>query len=1056
MTVAVAAIVPFPGLRPFQVQDTRVFFGRETQTDELLRRLRKQRFLAVVGTSGSGKSSLVRAGMLPALYGGFMVGAGGRWRIAVLTPGNAPLENLTDKLAVPDVLGAPDGDPALQRGIIRAVLSRGELGLVEAIRLARSRWSPDENVLVVVDQFEELFTFKGSRPIGAADEAAAFVKLLLNAATDDERIFVAITMRSDYVGDCAQFADLPEAISDGLFFVPRLTSAQLRDAITGPVKVAGGSISELLTGRLLNDVGDDPDQLPVLQHALMRTWDKSGAAKSMDVPVYESIGGMRKALNQHADEIYDALPSALQSVAEMLFRTLTDKSTNELGVRRPTTVGAAAAITGASADDIRRVADAYRADGVSLLMPPLETPHLADDTVLDISHESLMRKWERLQGWAEGEAESARTYRELAESAARHERGAEDFWRDPRLSRGLAWRDKERRLDGTPLNEAWGERYAPGFARAIAFLDDSTAERDAELARLNEGKRLAETQRRRIIAFAAAAVAAIFIVAVVLTLSNYRKAAAFVTEADVKANNTIAAADRQKNETLRQARADAAVVKADAAAKIKTAKEAIAHARKVERNAVAGERLANAGAKRAVETAQAAKSAAEAATIAMSGAVRSQERAQNLEQVATLIANALDKGRAPGLVLSIEATGRSLERKQKPPQQVPHALYQLLKTPIETRVIKPADGNSSSVNNLAIAPDGSLFAGRGDGSIARFTGDGRPIGVFPPKGESNAITALALGPAGHSMVAAIDDGRVALYRDLQKPPENLTSKPALSFGPARTVAFSPDGNSVVAGGAYGFAVWDVRVDPAVGQRYEGGAVDHVAFRPAGSSTACLIDFATSKFGEPPGPATRASLDSGTISYWSLVSPIIQRGEPYLVGRMSVNSMAFSPDGSELLYSSEAGLQTIDACSKRPLRFANEGGDTTVAFRPDGRYVAVAQRNAVRFKDGLGKASALQNVDRDDASSLFESPDPSVTVTAIAFADRSRFVTGSSDGVLRVWDSSVLDTPLPARGDTLGLLRVACRRLRTHPALIDAPKTDVHALRARNVCKAHGS
>ncbi|HEX5603361.1 MAG TPA: hypothetical protein VFX63_12460, partial [Pyrinomonadaceae bacterium] len=265
---------PFPGLRPFETDEYRLFFGREGQADELISRLSRARFLAVVGTSGSGKSSLIRAGLMPALRGGMMKGAGSGWRIAVMRPGGNPVGNLAAELAKKDVLseagmGLSDEE---SEAIIEATLRSGSLGILNVAREARL--GEHEKLLVVVDQFEELFRFRATHEGGSVDEASAFVKLLLEAAQQRElSIYIVLTMRSDFLGDCAQFQGLPEAINDGQYLIPRMTRDERRFAVTGPVGVTRGKISEPLINRLLNDVGDNPDQLPILQHALMRTWE---------------------------------------------------------------------------------------------------------------------------------------------------------------------------------------------------------------------------------------------------------------------------------------------------------------------------------------------------------------------------------------------------------------------------------------------------------------------------------------------------------------------------------------------------------------------------------------------------------------------------------------------------------------------------------------------------------------------------------------------------------------------------------------------------------------
>src|SRR5215213_5655391 len=254
---------PFPGLRPFEFDESHLFFGRDGQSEELLRKLGSTRFVAVVGTSGSGKSSLVRAGLLPDLFGGFISSAGSNWRVAVMRPSNDPLGNLSQALASTDVLGSPEGNPQLQATIIEATLRRGSLGLVEVVR--QNRMPRNENLLVLVDQFEELFRFERvTRDQQYHYAAASFVKLLLEAARQSEfAIYVVLTMRSDFLGDCSLFWGLPEAVNQGQYLIPRLTRDQRAQAITGPIAVCGGSVTQRLVNRLLNDMGDDFDQLPI-------------------------------------------------------------------------------------------------------------------------------------------------------------------------------------------------------------------------------------------------------------------------------------------------------------------------------------------------------------------------------------------------------------------------------------------------------------------------------------------------------------------------------------------------------------------------------------------------------------------------------------------------------------------------------------------------------------------------------------------------------------------------------------------------------------------------
>jgi energy-coupling factor transporter ATP-binding protein EcfA2 len=486
---------PFPGLRPFREEEEHLFFGRELQVDVMVDKLAQRRFLAVVGSSGSGKSSLVNCGLRPALHQGRMTSAGTSWRMAQFRPGNNPLAALAQALAEDGVLFRnfeERGLPLVE--IIDTTLRMSKRGLIDIYEQAG--FAKDVNLLVVVDQFEELLRYRqltdGPQPgdlwtngHGFSEEATAFVKLLLEQQQQkDCPIFVVLTMRSDFLGDCTQYAGLAEAINAGLYLVPRLTPEERRDAIVNPIRVQGAEIEPVLVTRLVNDVGDNPDQLSILQHALNRTWanwQQEGGKDPLALRHYEAIGTMAGALDAHAEESYAELastgmePSLRQRICEKLFQALTDKATDGRGVRRPTTLANLCALTEAMETEVVEVIELFRQPSRSFLMPPAGE-NLTAEKVIDISHESLMRVWERLKRWVEQEAEAAQTYRRLAESASLNARGEASTLRDPELTIYQNWQQKRQ------PNKAWAERYAAGFDSAMEFLQRSGAERDAELA----------------------------------------------------------------------------------------------------------------------------------------------------------------------------------------------------------------------------------------------------------------------------------------------------------------------------------------------------------------------------------------------------------------------------------------------------------------------------------------------------------------------------------------------------------------------------------------------
>ncbi|MFN8394383.1 MAG: hypothetical protein U0176_06895 [Bacteroidia bacterium] len=487
---------PYPGLRPFLRNENLIFFGREGQTDELIERMRRHHFLAVLGSSGSGKSSLVRAGLLPALEGGLMAGARPHWKMAVIRPGERPINRLACALA--DLVARPD-DPSYKiippTLMLETMLGSSSYGLKEAA--LGPILQPTENLLVVVDQFEEIFRFnEGGNDPTAMNEARAFVRLLLEASSSpDLPIYVVITMRSDFLGECPRFPQLPEAINAGQYLVPRLSRAQMREAITGPVAVFKEEIAPDLVIRLLNDIGDNPDQLPILQHALMRTWERHTPGQEISLADYESIGGMQNALNLHAEEIYSRLKDQeLGQVTEVMFKCLTELETEGKGIRRPCRLGEVCMSAGVNADQVKIVVEAFRASGCNFLMPPLGT-ELEPTTMLDISHESFMRLWLRLGDWVREEYRAAEEYQRLTAAAQDYKAGKVNLWRQPELGIALKWREI---LQPTA---AWAGRYPGNFAEAMSFLDESLSaweKEEADKAAMVEVQRKSEERRQTV------------------------------------------------------------------------------------------------------------------------------------------------------------------------------------------------------------------------------------------------------------------------------------------------------------------------------------------------------------------------------------------------------------------------------------------------------------------------------------------------------------------------------------------------------------------------------
>ena len=483
---------PFVGLRPFNSDEALLFFGRREQTIELLQQLYRTHFVALVGSSGCGKSSLVRAGLIPKLKAGFLVEERDQWLIATMKPGDAPLNNLADAL-----LGATTGtsNEAKRKALVAAIHTGDADAIIE--RLTPALTDSDANLLLLIDQFEELFRF-GLESGNAENraEATQFVDLML--ALSEQRqlpIYVVMAMRSDFLGDCDNFYGLPEAMNRSQYLIPRLTREQLRQAIEGPINLFDGSISPQLLERVLDDVGDKSDQLPPMQHALMRTWErwKFENARSgdpqVDIEHYEAIGRIEDALSKDAEAALMGMSDEHLKVTEWMFQALTDTDAYQRRIRRPLHLSEIVAITGASRERILEIIERFKSGGRSFLTVTAEA-----DSRIEISHESLIRQWERMKDWVTKEAAWRDLYLRLSHDAGVFEKSRDnkDLLKGSQLVSALEWQ-KEREP-----NTAWAHRYHPSaepneakglFHCTIDFLGESEKVRDAEVAEKNRRRK---------------------------------------------------------------------------------------------------------------------------------------------------------------------------------------------------------------------------------------------------------------------------------------------------------------------------------------------------------------------------------------------------------------------------------------------------------------------------------------------------------------------------------------------------------------------------------------
>lgn len=414
---------PYPGLRAFEDHEARIFFGRNRHIDEVLERLATSHFVPVLGPSGCGKSSLIRAGVIPALRAGRFYDAGTRWRVAIMRPEGSPIWNLAEALYRTTVEDDAPSDPMVIQKISSMLITDPD-GLANF--QSEFGYEEDENVLLLIDQFEELFNIE---KIGIVK---TFIDAILNIYQEKfSRIHCIITMRTDHLGECTRFTGLAEAINNTLYLTPTLTEEELREVVELPAIRFQSGLEDGLLDKILVDMEGEFDQLPLMQHIMRRMWDaikeRPEDSREFTLEMYEDFGCVGNTINHHAAQLVGELDKRKRKLVQMLFRQLTERREGATyqDVRRPALFKDIAAVSNLPSDkiteDLRSVVNRFRAPD-ALFLRPLESEHreIDDDTRIDIVHECLIRKWDDLRNWVEQEWKSAHDLRDLVRVTARN------------------------------------------------------------------------------------------------------------------------------------------------------------------------------------------------------------------------------------------------------------------------------------------------------------------------------------------------------------------------------------------------------------------------------------------------------------------------------------------------------------------------------------------------------------------------------------------------------------------------------------------------------------
>ncbi|MCI0393838.1 MAG: hypothetical protein L0332_06535 [Chloroflexi bacterium] len=963
------SLCPYQGLDAFGTAEHDYFFGRAKNIQQMVDALKLDRFLAVVGPSGIGKSSAVLAGLVPQLQAG-AVKDSQKWQyFQPFSPGSNPLVNLARTLKLSSGREQWISDTARH-------LQREPGRLVEMVRQAG-----ETPAVLVVDQFDELFIF-------CEDDVLrrTFINVLLHLIeAPDARHTVIVTMRTDLESNLVHYPAFQALYEQSQVRMTVMKAAELREAIVKPAELVGLKFEEGLVDELIREVLGDPAALPLLQFALLKLWDlRQGNRITWEA--YRRLGG-RQALANWADAFYDSLPVEDQEIARKILLTIVHAGEGGEGyasdIPHDRVAHRALHKIDAPQTQVERVLDQLVEARLVRLVEGLSP----DDNQVEIAHASLVRIWPRLVGWLEDERVAVRRRRHLTTMAEQWEAHHFD---DSALLRGSLL---EEALSYDHLNELETAFIAASVKGVHREQLEEEARREREL---KQAQALAQTERARAEESAGAArrlswlvvsLGIVLIVAFASALLAARNGRIAQDNAATAVANEVVAENLRGTAESSLATAVAASNAAQADADLRATAEADAR----EQRRIAEEERDQA--ESSAGEAENARATAEASA----GEAEAQSRLATARELAAAAIDQLSSDPQLSLLLALEAVNVTLSVDQSTPAEAEDALYRAVQA---SQLQLTLSGHNDWVNHVAFSPDGTRLATASFDNTVKIWDAQTGQELLTLADHSKVVNSVVFSPDGTRLASAADDSFIIIWDAQTGQRLSVIDNESI----ARALAYSPDGALLAAANGDGSVrIWNTASNKSLLRLFRHTApLRDVTFSADGAF------FATA--GED-GRVIVWETGNG-IPLYSTVPAFNSDREP-----VALNGLSFSPDGQRLVTANDNGTATVWDFIADQLLFTLVGHSSFVfdaTYSPDGRLLATAS--------GDGTARVWQ---ASTGQALYTLSGHSGGVNAIAFSpDGSRMATAGQDGTARVWSAELGLEPFILSGHSAPVLGVA--------------------------------